>query len=200
LPAVRFGALLFVLVCAVAVAPLPAPAAPVPKHLIPKAEEPPFCFPTRVGDRFVSVIGERELVVVVTKVQKTEEGFEVTQEYEDGMGGRNHDMTVIASAKGLKVVRYAGRQLDEPLWWLKLPHVANNEWTDTWAGQTRTHRTMGWEEIEVPAGKIRAIRVERDDGPQAMRTTTYWYAPGLGCIKWSSGNGGRELKSFTPGK
>jgi hypothetical protein len=175
-----------------------APAAPVPKHLMPKDE--PVCFPTRVGDRLVSVIGKQEIVIVVTKVEKVEDGLEVTQEHEDATGNRTHDMTVVASAKGLKVVRYSGRELDPPLWWLKLPHVANNEWTDTWGTQVRAHRTLGWEEVEVPAGKIRAMRVERDDDSSGMNKTTYWYAPGLGCIKWSSGNLGRELTGFTPGK
>jgi hypothetical protein len=44
------------------------------------------------------------------------------------------------------------------------------------------------------------VRVERDDDPQGMTRTTYWYAPGLGCIKWSCGTPGRELTKFTPGK
>jgi hypothetical protein len=175
-----------------------APAAPVPKHLMPKEE--PVCYPTRVGTRLVSKFKNQELTVVVAKVERTEDGFEVTEELEDAAGKRTHDITVVASARGLKVTRYTGKDLDPPLWWLKLPHVANNEWTDTWYGQTRKHRTIGWEDVEVPAGKIRAIRVERDDNSDGTSKTTYWYAPELGCIKWSSGPNGRELTSFTLGK
>ena len=56
-------------------------AAPVPKHLMPKEE--PFFYPTHVGDRHESTIGMRTLVVVVTKVEKTDDGLLVTTEEED---------------------------------------------------------------------------------------------------------------------
>ena len=53
--------------------------------------------------------------------------------------------------------------------------------------------------VEVPAGKIRAIRLERDDGPN-RGVTTYWFAPAMGCIKWSSNGNGREMTAFKSGK
>jgi hypothetical protein len=164
----------------------PTPAAPLPKHLIPKDEA--VCFPTRVGDRLVSTLNGGELVVVVTKVVKVADGVEVTQEFENADGTRTHDMTVVASAAGLKVVRYSGKTLDEPFWYLKLPHAANNEWP---AGPNPGLKnvTGGWEEVEVPAGKFRAVRVDRSDG------SCFWYAPGLGCVKWTNGktNTSRQL-------
>jgi hypothetical protein len=171
-------------------------AAPVPKHLMPKDE--PVCFATRVGDRMVSNWNGKELVVVVTAVEKVADGIKVTQEFEEPTGNR-HDQTVIVSAKGVQVVRYSGNDLNPPAWWLKLPHVAGNTWTDTWANQTRSYKTVEWEEVELPFGKVRAIRVERTDDARGG-ATTYWWAPGMGMVKWSSGNSGRELKSFTPGK
>jgi hypothetical protein len=172
-----------------------APAAPVPKHLMPKVD--PVCFPTKVGDRMVSRLGGVELICVVTKVEKTAEGSVITQENEDGKGGRTPNMVVVVSDKGIKIVEYAGRKIDPPTWWLKLPHAANNEWPDSIGGGNR--RTAGWEEVEVPAGKFRAIRVERTDS-RGQVNTTYWYAPGLGNIKWASATRTRELTSFTPGK
>ncbi|AMV29687.1 hypothetical protein VT84_35160 [Gemmata sp. SH-PL17] len=172
-----------------------APSAPVPKHLMPKDE--PVCFPTRVGDRMVSELRGQEIVCVVTKVEKTDDGIAVTQEFEDKQGARTHDQTVVASAAGLKVVRYSDRDLDKSVWWLKLPHVDNNTWTDNLHGQET--RTLGWEEIEVPAGKFKAIRVDRNDNPNGTAKTSYWYAPGLGCIKWSDGTASRVLTAFKPG-
>ncbi|VTR90961.1 unnamed protein product [Gemmata massiliana] len=183
------------LTCAfVLTAPTALPA-PVPKHLMPKDE--PVCFPTRVGDRMVSLWQGKELICVVTKVEKTNDGISVTQEYEDERGVRTHDQTVVASAVGLKVVRYSDRDLDKSVWWLKLPHVDNNTWTDNLHGQET--RTLGWEEIEVPAGKFKAIRVDRNDNPNGTAKTSYWYAPGLGCIKWSDGTASRVLTAFKPG-
>ena len=173
-----------------------APSAPVPKHLMPKDE--PVCFPARVGDRMVSELRGQEIVCVVTKVEKTDDGIAVTQEFEDKQGARTHDQTVVASAAGLKVVRYAGTALDKPVWWLKLPHGANNTWTDNLGGQET--KTVDWEEIEVPAGKFKAIRVDRNDSPDGSAKTSYWFAPGLGCIKWADANASRVLTSFTPGK
>jgi len=179
-------------VLALATTPCATPGAPVPKHLMPKEE--PLFFPTKVGDRMVSVLGSQEIVCVVTKVEKVADGIAVRVEEEDEKGAHNHAMTVIASSKGLKVVRYGIRELAEPAWWLKLPHGANNEWEDTLNGRGWKYRTIGWQQIEVPAGKFLAMGVERDDG------TTYWYAPGLWCVKCAREDVSRELKSFTPGK
>ena len=45
------------------------------------------------------------------------------------------------------------------------------------------------EENEVPAGKFRAIRVERNSTlDEVTQGSTYWYAPRMGCVKWWTGN------------
>src|SRR5262245_59321884 len=190
-----FTCVVVVAVLAVSTTPCATPGAPVPKHLMPK-EEPVF-FPTKVGDRTVSVLGGQEIVCVITKAEKVADGVAVTQECEDENGVRTHDVTVIASSKGLKMVAYADRKPVEPIWLLKLPPEANNEWTEHSGamchGMSVTRRIIGWQQIEVPAGKFRAIGVQ-------SQGTTSWYAPGLGCIKWARGDISRELKSFTPGK
>lgn len=58
----------------------------------------------------------------------------------------------------------------------------------------------GIEELEVPAGKYLAIRVEESAlmGRTEPRSTT-WYAAGIGEIKRVSFTGTKVLKSFTPG-
>jgi hypothetical protein len=184
----------------------PTAAAPVPKHLMPKDDV--VCFATRVGDRMVSTLGDQQLTCVITKVEKTDDGLRVTQEYEDGAGNKTPDQVVIASAKGIHVVEYGGKPLKPTFWWLKLPHGANNTWKEKWMNfQDWDFQTGGWEEVNVPAGKIRAIRVDRTEtvagqmGPGGVPTmTTYWFAPGMGCIKWASKDRSRVLRSFTPGK
>ena len=190
-------------VCALAViagalAPPATPAAPVPKHLAPKEE--PLWYPTRIGDRREFVEGKRTTVSIVAKVEKTPDGTTVWMEHEDGEGKRYQDQVVRFSPKGVEVLEFGSNKLDPTFWWFKLPHVANNTWPDRYASQGWTGKTVWWEEIEVPAGKFKALRVQHIDAAPAVRTTDYWFSPGLGCIKWWDGTCGHELKSFTPGK
>jgi hypothetical protein len=174
----------------------PAPAAPVPEHLMPRAD--PLCFPTRVGDRMVSVLNGTEIVTVVTRAERTADGSVVRLESEGAGGQRVHDHTVRVSTRGIEVLEYSGKKLDPTFWWVKLPHGPKNVWTDQLNGQEWTAKTIGWEEVEVPAGKFRAIHVQHISSPQD--TTSYWFAPGLGCIKWADGTRERKLTGFTPGK
>jgi hypothetical protein len=61
------------------------------------------------------------------------------------------------------------------------------------------------EEVEVPAGKFKALRVEAEQelGANVFKSTL-WYAPGVGLVKSVTNTNGTErvqvLKSFTPGK
>jgi hypothetical protein len=61
------------------------------------------------------------------------------------------------------------------------------------------------EEVEVPAGKYRALRVDQTmgTGNDAVRSS-WWFAPHIGPVKWTHKDRTREfvmvLKSFTPGK
>ena len=176
-------------------------AAPVPKHLMPK-DDATFCA-YQVGDRLVHDLGEREVVEVVTHVEKTDAGMKVTFEWVAEDGSHSPAKTVIASARGLQIVDYAGRHLDPPMWDLKLPHRDENRWSETWEPGNETWKleTAGWEEVTVLAGTIRAMRVDRlaiSNEPEVPPTrTTYWYAPGIGCVKISTGTPFRELKSFS---
>ena len=189
----------FLLGLLVLVLPLAIAAAPVPTHIMPKDD--PVCYPLRVGDRSVFQAGEHEIVYTVTKVEKVESGTRVTNEVFYGEQKITRISIVIVSPRGVQHVEAPGQKLDQPIWWLKLPH--ESKWTGTWPmGWKYEFETKGWEAIEVPAGKYRAIRVDRKDiwNDADQGTTTYWYAPGLGCIKIAGRSPARVLKSFTPGK
>lgn len=180
---------------------LTASAAPVPTHLMPKGD--PICYPLGVGDKCVHQLAEGELIAVVTKVEKVESGTSVSMDIRDSTRNNNYSQTVVASAKGVMVVEYAGQKIDPPVWWLKLPHGPKNEWTGSWPGGTDfAFETKEWEMVEVPAGKYRAIRIDRHESVNGMKqgTTTYWYAPGVGCIKIAGRSPARVLKSFSPAK
>jgi hypothetical protein len=188
--------------CALALAlvgSLAATAAPVPVHLMPK---PQLFFPTKLGAKHVSIWEQKELVEVVSKVTPVEGGFEVVMETVSEAGTRQHSETVVVTTRGLVRTHSYGRKHENPCVLLKLPHDENNTWKSDWGEQQRTLRTADWEEVEVPAGKMRALRVEHDESGEGKYESSMWYAPEIGCVNWycTRCKVGRPLKAFTPGK
>ena len=133
---------------------------------------------------------------------KIEGGFEVEMETVHEDGTHTHSETVRVTSRGLVRTHSDGKQLALPCELLVLPHVANNTWKSNWGGQIRVLSTAGWEEIEVPAGKVRAMRVDSDETGDGVPDSAAWDAPGIGCVSWycQLSKCGRPLKSFTPGK
>jgi hypothetical protein len=90
------------------------------------------------------------------------------------------------------------------VWFLKLPHCRDNQWAETWelGDQTWKLETADWEDVTVPAGTFRAIRIERTElsSGGVTRRVTDWYALDVGRIKWSSMEQSAVLASFTRGK
>ena len=187
--------------------PLPALAAPGVK------DKPVYYYPTAEGDKRVyeSQVGKTtlEITEVVTKVEPKGDGLRVTL-------GRVIDGTtrpqgpVDVSARG--VFRTAGSKHDgEPFPLVKLPVKAGDTWSQTLELPTGrdsmkvTYTVVGEEDVEVPAGKFKAVRIDQV-GVAAAGTIkgSSWHAPGIGLIKETSEspviNRSRALKSFTPGK
>jgi hypothetical protein len=192
---VRFCVFAAGALCALALAR--GTAAPVPEHLFPKRE--PLFFSVRPGDAFVLVHKGQEYTARIASAERTEGGYKVVQTGKRA-DGSTFEQTLIVSHEGVRTIRYDGRDYDEPHVWLRVPHVANNKWTTKQGSTTYHYRTADWEEIEVPYGKVRALRVERTrDGERDVSAVYYW-AHGLGCVKWTYGADGRELKSYTPAK
>ena len=172
-------------------------AAPVPEHLFPKRE--PLFFAVRPGDSFVFVHNGQEYSVTIESAERTEGGYKVVQKGKRA-DGTTYEQTMLVTPAGVSTIRYNGEKYPEPHVWLRVPHVANNKWvTKPYCTEYR-YKTVGWEDVTVPHGKVRALRVERttDDGKGALGV--YYWAHGLGCVKWTLGTEGRELKSFTPAK
>ena len=98
---------------------------------------------------------------------------------------------------------------------LKLPAKEGDSWSYESGGGDgpiahKTTYTVGKEEeVEVPAGKFKAIRVDKElkydigNGPTTIKTSS-WYATKVGLIKSVTNPGATQttmvLKSFTPGK
>lgn len=194
---------------AILVASLVASAAPALKG---KGE--PLYYPTKVGDKLVYELQSgggpgNEVAETVTRVDKNEGALLVSIEREL-KGRKTAPSQFSVSEKGVTRIATSGRELPVPIPLLKLPAKPGDTWTwepDAGGGPpSKTTYTLGKEEeIEVPAGKFRALRVEseQDLGGRVFKSTL-WYAPGVGLVKSVMNNGATDrvqvLKSFTPGK
>jgi hypothetical protein len=181
-------------------------AAPVPKIKVPA-----LYFPTAVGTKKVMKVTLRgetgETTETVTKVEEKDGVYTVTTTDSSSKGW---EYTYAVSAEGVVDVTNAGVTSRKPYVILKLPANEGDTWTNevpVLGDGCRKIHTVGTEvEVEVPAGKYKAITVTTDfvlDVKHSI-TTKEWYAPGAGMVKRVSVVNGdeiiEELKEFTPGK
>jgi DUF3108-like len=164
-------------------------------------------YPTRPGAKWVYDNEGEEYTHVVTRVEDVD-GAKVVS-VARAVGDRVIPVrTVTVSDKGLFQPEDAGEKLDPPFCYLKLPAKAGDTWEANGVHQGKTFlrgtRTVaGVEDVEVPAGKFKCVRVEWTCTLNAGRkyTVTVWYAPGVGEVKSAmDGKDTTLLKSFTPGK
>ena len=96
---------------------------------------------------------------------------------------------------------------DPPKQYLPNPLVAGREWK--WSGKDPTQverqeasRVVGVEQVTVPAGKFRAMKVVTEvTGGGPAKTLTNWYAEGVGLVKSTTDGGqikyGSELTDYS---
>ncbi len=144
----------------------------------------------------------------VLKLEKTHNGLRVTIK-RGGSGGKpGVEDQIDVSATGLRLVQFGGRAIDPPSPLLRLPAEAGDTWK--WEAakkegaptQRTTFKLIGQEEIEVPAGKFKVLRVEQITELNGKSTRCEeWYAPRVGLVKKVFHHLGatkqvQELKSF----
>ena len=192
------------------VAIFPLAAAP-----LPKAKDGHTHFlPTRVGDKRVSEIrgGDSafELAEVVSEVEQKGDVVRVTMSKQLN-GASPTEWTFEVTGTGVVLVATGGKDLATPRPYLRLPAKPGSSWTwdqeEPGVAPAKVTRTVaGWEVVEVPAGKYRALKVETKlESPRVPTLTgTYWFAPGVGEVKAVLNTSIDEqtivLKSFTPAK
>jgi hypothetical protein len=185
-------------------------AGPAPK---PKGDDKPVLYlPTTVGDKRVlemtgngtSALSTEWVTAVETKGGMTIVSF--TREE-----GGPTAFQCGASADGMFRVSAGKLVYDPPFRLLKLPPKEGETWeaevpVSVGGPSYKFKFTTGKEEeVEVPAGKYKALRVEDEmliNG--AVHRSTYWHAPGVGIVKMVAhddkrGERMQVLKSFTPG-
>jgi hypothetical protein len=185
-----------------------AESAPRPKD----ADKPLLYLPTTVGDQRVLEVGSKgksgEAIEWVKRVEK--KGDMVVVYF-----GREEDGPALyaygASPDGVFRISNGSFVYDPPYRLLKLPAKEGEKWESVSPAMGGAPKyvfkfTSGTEEeVEVPAGKFKAIRVEADEETNGLVTrTTYWFAVGLGAIKirtqYKDVERVQVLKAFTPGK
>lgn len=147
-------------------------------------------YEVRVGDKVESSFKDK-----VTRVEKKDEGFEVTIA-RDGPGANSFVTVISVTREGLFRVSFNGAPLDKPVPLLKMPAKVGTQWElDGGATYTITKE----EEVEVPAGKFPAIRVESVSGTSK---TLLWFAANVGVVKMQTEGSDRVqvLKEFKAGK
>jgi hypothetical protein len=180
-----------------------------------------FYHPTRVGDTRVyettsAATGTGDHTEAVTKVEVRDGMFVVTVNRTTGVKG-GVDAVFEVSERGVTRTSSGPRSSPTPVPLIRLPAKEGATWSYTLepppgvaapaAGIPKATYTVGREEdVEVPAGRFRAIRVEMETALDGERraAATQWHAPGVGVVKSVTKLGPNErtmvLKSFTPGK
>jgi hypothetical protein len=173
--------------------------------------------PTTVGDKLVFErttqlpVGEDKetLTALVADVDR-KDGLVVTIQYRYGEEEKpRRTFKFRASDKGIFWLENNEKAFNEPECQLKLPLRAGDTWESLFDGRpdiTVKYTTGKEEDVEVPAGKFRAIRIDSVMTVKDSKfETTDWYAPGVGLVKSTSRASDGEtdvkvLKSFTAGK
>jgi hypothetical protein len=181
---------------------LPSFSAPALKE---KAE---LYYPIKKGDKLVYEFTQdgktSERSMTITASEEKDGDWIVTTEHLpiDVSNGK-----LRVSKKGITQIEMGGTVLDPPATFLQLPAKAGDTWEIKGVKSipTYTSKVVGEEEITVPAGKFKALRIDATIplGDKPL-TISYWHAPGVGPVKMRSVSGPTDftqvLKSFTPGK
>jgi len=159
---------------------------------------------------------EGEVTNIVTAVATTDAGTVVTLSHRHEGSLYAATDTYLLSEKGLFTIGTSMTgpdvkgerrwEIDPPACLLKLPHEEGTEWefhcTAQPGGLVGVHATNAArapEDVVVPAGTYRAVRVEQRGTTNGKETTaTFWYAPEIGLVKMVSEGVVQELKLVIP--
>lgn len=178
------------------VAMAPSVGAPLPER---KGEVP---FPTRVGTKWVYLEDDKEICHVLTKAEMKDDRvvIEISQKKGEEL---SRIQSWVLTKTGLYFTDGDGEPSTDKCW-LKLPAKAGDRWKfELLPGATASAKVVGEEEVEVPAGKYKAIRVEWDVivDDKVDERVVIWHVPGIGEVKKTVGNRKTTvLKSFTSEK
>jgi hypothetical protein len=167
----------------------------------------PLYYPTQKGARWVYLDGDadREYVVSGAEQNKSSDATIVTISEVNGENQKPWRAMAV-SRRGLVWLEASGSAFDEPIWVLRCPVVVNDELPYRAFGSgvavcEGTMKVVGFEEVEVPAGKFSAVRVEDAFTLGGRKHCwTYWFVQEVGFVRYDFNSTKMVLKSFKPGK
>ncbi len=204
--------------------PVQRPTAIVPsKPVAPNRSEPPIFNPAPTPSVQTAVVKAGDSYIFETKDPDDPKSTIMTKRTVNSVGATIQLSTINinnknAKARHLTYDRYwnlistrnadkSGADYSPPLKYYDFPLKSGNSWnqssieTDIKSGKTRTHTftgvVEGWENVSVPAGNFRAIKVsihsevlDHSTGEIIPGTDDSWFVPEIG----------RSVKSITSGK
>jgi hypothetical protein len=170
-------------------------------------------YPLKVGNKWACKLEEgtntSKVNVQITRTEKKGDlEMVVVEANRDGKVLSEH---LASNSKGVFRYKIGGMELPTPVCVIQYPVKKGDAWeSSTPAGgegvsYSFKSKTGDVEELKVPAGTYKAVKVETDGqvGPQKMRITT-WFAPYVGPVKQLVEIMGKttklELEKFEEGK
>jgi hypothetical protein len=160
-----------------------------------KTQDSKSYYPLKVGNKWTYQIesdavpkGSSKLIHQIAKIDK-KAGVSLAQleiVARDKVTASEH---LSITDKGIFRNNYNGEEITPPTCILKFPIKKNNTWkTESMGGKEKLNVTCksDEEEIEVPAGKFKTVKVVSDAevvGAGIIVSTTYWFAQGVGVVK-----------------
>ncbi len=170
----------------------------------PKGDEKAAAFvPTTPGDAWV-IISSKGVARswVVTETERKEGALLVTTAEVGADGKPARTVTYEVTKAAVCRVAEDGKPLPALDCLLKLPPTPGAKWEqpmfapDGTRQETAVRTVVGEEEVETPAGKFKAVRVDTEY-PAGRPWSKVWYAPGRGVVMTDFGGSAFKLKSFT---
>lgn len=178
------------------------------------APGPVYYHASQAGDKSVFEVSANgrfwcEVAYEVTDVQRMGTAVLVTKRRTVGGTDDEPPGRVLLSDGGVYTLSEGDFIYPTPFCLVRLPVKKGETWETTYGGAqgetiTTKYTSVGEEEVEVPAGKFRCLRIELEavvNGETELRTN--WYAPGCGQVqaklKYQDLETTYVLKSFTPG-
>jgi len=171
--------------------------APIPKG----SPKEPLYYPVKPGTKWEYGVDRKTIKSVDIREGETI----LTFVWEDATDKNERTERLAISTKGVFRLEAHGEKIDPPLCLLKLPRVDGQKWESARAdgGCTGSHAAFGPEDVTVPAGRYKAIRVVSEYKLESIEKPirrTDWFAPGVGLIKSVFGDAVIELSAFSTPK